>query len=180
MGRPERLVNQLRLAEVAKENKSVVNDLEIERQCKEKIAQYESAGAANRPKLASATDKAWKDKVALHMLSVKANGPKTRRAGLAALKAEEVNYEYLSMTTDEALKKLVLMKVAFPKWAWKEIVKLTPLRVKSCYRPELGELPPEELAERNLPQHNDLRMVMDAWINKHIGAWRDEHGRHTS
>ena len=174
---PKDLLIQLRLAEVAKENKSVVNDLEIERQCKEKIAQYESAGAANRPKLASATDKAWKDKVALHMLSVKANGPKTRRAGLAALKAEEVNYEYLSMTTDEALKKLESMKAAFPKWAWKEIVKLTPLRVNYVTDLNWESLTPEELAERNLPQHNDLRMVMDAWINKHIGAWRDEHGR---
>lgn len=174
---PKDLLIQLRLAEVAKENKSVVNDLEIERQCKEKIAQYESAGAMNRPKLALATDKAWKDKVALHMLSVKANGPKTRRAGLAALKAEEVNYEYLSMTTDEALKKLESMKAAFPKWAWKEIVKLTPLRVNYVTDLNWESLTPEELAERNLPQHNDLRMVMDAWINKHIGAWRDEHGR---
>ncbi len=38
-------------------------------------------------------------------------------------------------------------------------------------------LTPEETAERNLQQSNDLRMVMDAWITKHIGTWRDEHGR---
>ena len=107
-----------------KENKKITDDLEIERQCKEKIALYEGTGGVNRPKLALTTDKVWKDKVALHMLSVKANGPKTRRAGLAALKAEEVNYDFMSMTTEEALKKLESMKAAFPKWAWKEIVKL--------------------------------------------------------
>ncbi len=174
---PKDLLIKLRIAEVEKENKLIPNDLEVEKQCKEKIAQYESASGMNRPKLASATDKGWKDKVALHMLSVKANGPKTRRAGLAALKAEEVNYEYMSMTTDEALKKLESMKATFPKWAWKEIVKLTPLRVNYVTDLNWENLTPEELAERNLPQHNDLRMVMDAWITKHIGAWRDEHGR---
>ena len=44
----------------------------------------------NTAQLALATDKIWTDRVTMHMLSVKANGPKTRRAGLAALTAEEV------------------------------------------------------------------------------------------
>ncbi|MBI5962492.1 MAG: hypothetical protein HY863_03365 [Chloroflexi bacterium] len=174
---PKDLLIQLRLAEVAKENAKIADDLEIERQCKEKVALYEGTGGLNRPKLALAADKAWKDKVALHMLSVKANGPKTRRAGLAALKAEEVNYEFMSLTTDEALKKLESMQATFPKWAWKEIVKLTPLRVNHVKDLNWETLSPEETAERSSPQSNDLRMVMDAWITKHIGAWRDEHGR---
>jgi hypothetical protein len=174
---PKDLLIHLRLAEVARENAKIADDLEIERQCKEKVALYEGTGGINKPKLALTTDKAWKDKIALHMLSVKANGPKTRRAGLAALKAEEVNYEFMSLTTDEALKKLESMQAAFPKWAWKEIVKLTPLRVNHVTDLNWEALTPEELAERSSQQPNDLRMVMDAWINKHIGAWRDEHGR---
>ena len=36
----------------------------------------------------------------------------------------------MSLTTEQALAKLEAMKVSFPKWAWKLIVKLTPLRVK--------------------------------------------------
>jgi hypothetical protein len=174
---PKDLLIHLRLAEVEKENKTIVDDLEVERLCKEKIALYEGTGGANKPKLALSTEKDWKDKVTLHMLSVKANGPKTRRAGLAALKAEEVNYEFMSMTTSEALQKLESMKDTFPKWAWKEIVKLTPLRVNHVTDLNWETLTPEETAERNSQQSNDLRMVMDTWINKHIGAWRDEHGR---
>jgi hypothetical protein len=174
---PKDLLIHLRLAEVEKENKTIVDDLEVERLCKEKIALYEGTGGANKPKLALSTEKDWKDKVTLHMLSVKANGPKTRRAGLAALKAEEVNYEFMSMTTSEALQKLESMKDTFPKWAWKEIVKLTPLRVNHVTDLNWETLTPEETAERNSQQFNDLRMVMDTWINKHIGAWRDEHGR---
>jgi hypothetical protein len=174
---PRDLLIHLRLADVEKENKNMVDDLEIERQCKEKVTQYESADGAVKPKLATSTEKAWKDKVALHMLSVKANGPKTRRAGLSALKAEEVNYEYLSMTTDEALKKLESMQATFPQWAWKQIVKLTPLRVNHAADLNWEKLTPEEETQRNSNEASDLRMVMDAWITKHIGAWRDEHGR---
>ena len=174
---PKDLLMQLRIADLDKENKLIPNDLEVERLCKEKIAQYESAAALNRPRLALSTEKAWKDKVALHMLSLKANGPKTRRAGLAAIKAEEVRYEFMSMTTDEALAKLVSMKDSFLKWAWKEIVKLTSLRVNYVTDLNWEKLTPEEETERNSFQATALRNVMNAWITKHIGAWRDEHGR---
>lgn len=174
---PKDLLMQLRIADLDKENKLIPNDLEVERLCKEKIAQYESAAAPNRPRLALSTEKAWKDKVALHMLSLKANGPKTRRAGLAAIKAEEVRYEFMSMTTDEALAKLVSMKDSFPKWAWKEIVKLTSLRVNYVTDLNWEKLTPEEETERNSFQATALRNIMNAWITKHIGAWRDEHGR---
>ncbi|MBK7453563.1 MAG: hypothetical protein IPJ46_07550 [Anaerolineales bacterium] len=174
---PKDLLMQLRISELDKENKLIPNDLEVERLCKEKIAQYESAAALNRPRLALSTEKAWKDKVALHMLSLKANGPKTRRAGLAAIKAEEVRYEFMSMTTDEALAKLVSMKDSFPKWAWKEIVKLTSLRVNYVTDLNWEKLTPEEETERNSFQATALRNIMNAWITKHIGAWRDEHGR---
>jgi hypothetical protein len=171
---PRDLLIQLRQAEVAKESGKVIDDVEVERQCREKIAAYESGSG---PKLAKATEKEWKDKVAMHMLSVKANGPKTRRAGLTALKAEEINYEYMSMTTDEALKKLDAMQDTFPTWAWKQIIKLTPLRITHVTDPDWEKLTPEEETVRNAYESTDLRNIMDAWINKHIGAWRDEHGR---
>ncbi len=174
---PKDLLLHLRLAELEKENAKIADDLEIERQCKEKVAVYEGTDNTKKPKLALSTDKAWKDKIVLHMQSVKASGPKTRRAGLAALKAEEINFEFMSLTTDEALKKLESMQAMFPKWAWKEIVKLTPLRVNHVTDVNWETLSLEETTERNLPQFSGLRMVMDTWITKHIGAWRDEHGR---
>lgn len=173
---PKDLLIRLRAADAQKEvNK--LDDETVARLCAEKIASYEAGTGPNRPKLAAAPEKEWKDKAATHLLSVKANGPKTRRAGLAALQAEELNYEMYSLSSDEALKKLEEMKHRFPAWAWKEIVKLTPLRTKYVTDFNWEKLSPEEEAQRNLPEHNDIRMIMDAWENFDATAWRDEHGR---
>ena len=173
---PKDLLIRLRTSNVDKELKNL-DDVEIEKRCREKIAIYESASGVNKPKLAQAVEKEWKDKVALHMLSVKANGPKTRRAGLIALQTEELNYEIKTLTTDEVLKTLESMKDTFPKWAWKEIIKLTPLRVNYVTDAGWEKLTAEEEAERNSQQSNNIRMVMDAWENYDASAWREEHGR---
>jgi hypothetical protein len=173
---PKDLLIRLRSSSIEKEIKKL-DDAAVEKLCKEKIASYEAGAGSNRPKLASATEKEWKDVVALHMLSVKANGPKTRRNGLAALQAEELKYEFQKLSTDETLKQLEAMKGTFPKWAWKEIVKLTPLRVNHVTDPNWENLTTEEEAERYLPQHNDIRAILDAWENFDATAWREEHGR---
>ncbi|MFN8412908.1 MAG: hypothetical protein U0Z26_11015 [Anaerolineales bacterium] len=173
---PKDLLIRLGAADLEKSVKGL-DDATVERMCKEKIAAYETGSGTNVPKLARATEKEWKDKVALHMLSVKANGPKTRRNGLSALMAEESNYEMRSLPTEEVLKKLEAMKDKFPAWAWKEIVKLTPLRVNHVIDFNWEKLTPEEEADRYLPQYNDIRNVLDAWENYDASAWREEHGR---
>ncbi len=173
---PKDLLMRLGAAELAK-NVKALDDATVEKLCKEKIAAYETGSGSNVPKLARAAEKEWKDKVALHMLSVKANGPKTRRAGLAALQAEESNYELQVLSTEEVLKRIEAMKVKFPSWAWKEIVKLTPLRVNQVEDFNWEKLTPEEEAERYLPNHDDIRAVLDAWENHDTSAWREEHGR---
>ena len=136
-----------------------------------------STGGTNKPKLALATEKEWKDKIQLHLTSIKASGPKTRRAGLIALQTDEVNYEIKSLSTEDVLQKLMEMKSAFPKWAWKEIVRFTPLRVTEVSDLDWEKLTPQEEEERNAQQSNDIRAVMDAWENYDPSAWRDEHGR---
>lgn len=173
---PKDLLIRLGTADLDK-NVKALDDATVEKLCREKIAAYESGSGSDVPRLARATDKAWKDKVALHMLSVKANGPKTRKAGLAALQAEESNYEIQTLTTEEVLKKIESLKAKFPAWAWKEIVKLTPLRVNHVIDFNWEKLTSEEEAERYLPAHNDIRTVLDAWENYDASAWREEHGR---
>jgi len=173
---PKDLLIRLGAADVNKKAKAL-DDAVVEKLCAEKIAAYETGAGSNVPKLARATEKQWKDLVAMHMLSVKASGPKTRRAGITALLAEEAKYDEFSLSTDEALKKLEGMKAKFPAWAWKEIVKLTPLRVNYVTDPNWEKLTPEEETARNSQQANDIRMVMDAWENYDASAWRDEHGR---
>ena len=123
------------------------------------------------------TEKEWKDKIRLHLSNIKASGPKTRRAGLVALQTDEVIYEIKSLSTEEALQKLVEMKSTFPTWAWKEIVRFTPLRVTEVSSPDWEKLTPQEDEERNAPQNSDIRAVMNAWKNHDPSAWRDEHGR---
>ena len=172
---PKDLLVRLNAADVEKKAKAL-DDAAIEKLCAEKIAAYER-GEGNVPKLARAPEKEWKDKAAMHLLSVKASGPKTRRAGVTGLLVEEAKYDEYSLSTEEALQKLEGMKDKFPAWAWKEIVKLTPLRVNHVTDPNWEKLTPEEEAARNSQEAMELRMVMDAWENYDPSAWRDEHGR---
>ncbi len=173
---PKDLMIRLRILDVERELKAL-DDAEIEKRCREKVAIYESTGGTDKPKLALATEKEWKDKILLDLTSVKASGPKTRRAGLIALQTDEVNYEIKSLSTEDALKILIEMKNTFPKWAWKEIVRFTPLRVTEVSDLDWEKLTPQEDEERYAQQSNDIRAVMDAWENHDPSAWREEHGR---
>jgi hypothetical protein len=172
---PKDLLIELRLGDVRKELLPLT-DAQVEAKCKGKIAQYVGTGA-NKPKLATAPEKVWKDKVARHMLSVKAAGPKTRRAGLTALTEEEVRYDFMTLTTDQALAKLEAMKGTFPRWAWKLIVKVTPLRVNHVTDENWEKLTPEEETARNAKESAALNKIISDWMTKHTVGWRDEHGR---
>ena len=173
---PKDLMIRLRVFDVVRELKDL-DDSEIVKRCKEKIEIYESTGGTDKPKLALTTEKEWMDKILLHLTLIKANGPKTRRSGLIDLQTDEVIYEIKSLSIDDVLQKLMEMKSTFPKWAWKEIVRFTPLRVTEVSDLGWEKLTPQEMDERNAQQSNDLRSVMNAWENHNPIEWRDEHGR---
>jgi len=169
---PKDLLVRLRIAEVQKSQVGL-SDADVAAQCTQKIAQYEG-NDPNKPALAKATEKTWKDKVAMHMLSVKANGPKTKRAGLSALSEEEARYEFLTLTTDQALAKLEAMKSQLPAWAWKWIVMLTSLRVNHVTAAGWETFTPEEDKVRFA---DPLYPVFSKWASDNTGMWRPEHGR---
>ena len=169
---PKDLMIRLRVDEVRKAQ-ATLTDADVAAKCAEKIAQYEGT-AANKPGLANASEKAWKDKVALHMQGVKANGPKTKRAGLAALVEEEARYEFMSMTTDQALAKLEAMKSQLPAWAWKMLVMLTSLRVNHVTDANWETFTPEEDKVRFA---DPLYPIFSKWASDNTGMWRPEHGR---
>jgi hypothetical protein len=169
---PKDLLVRLRLDEV-KKSQAMLSDADVATQCAQKIAQYEGSDP-NKPALAKSTDKAWKDKVAMHMQGVKASGPKTRRAGLAALSEEEARYEFLTMTTDQALAKLESMKSQLPAWAWKWIVMLTSLRVNHVNAAGWETFTPTEDKVRFA---DPLYPLFSKWASDNIGMWRPEHGR---
>jgi hypothetical protein len=169
---PKDLLIRLRVEEVKKAQASL-SDADVAAKCAEKIAQYEGTDS-NKPALAKASEKAWKDKIALHMQGVKANGPKTKRAGLAALVEEEARYEFMSMTTEQALAKLEAMKSQLPAWAWKMIVMLTSLRVNHATDANWEAFTPEEDKVRFA---DPLYPLFSKWASDNTGMWRPEHGR---
>jgi hypothetical protein len=153
-----------------------LDDAAVEQRCKEKVALYEGTGTP-KPKLATTTDPEWKQRIGWNLPNVKAPGPKTRRIGLTELSKDEAAYEIRSKPTQEVLDTLLSMKSQFPAWAWKEIIKLTPLRVTEVTDAGWEKLTAQEESERYLPQHNDIRAILDAWENFDATAWREEHGR---
>ena len=170
---PKDVLIRLRVDEV-KKAQAKLTDADVAAKCAEKITQYEGA-ASNKPALAKALEKAWKDKVAMHMQGVKANGPKTKRAGLAALVEEEARYEFMSMTTEQALAKLEAMKSQIPAWAWKMIVMLTSLRVNHVTDVNWETFTPEDDKIRFADM--TYYPIFSKWASDNIGMWRPEHGR---
>lgn len=170
---PKDLLVRLRIAEV-KKAQAALTDAEVAAKCQEKIAQYEGGGA-NKPTLAGAMEKVWKDKIAMHMQGVKANGPKSKRIGLDRLMEEEVKYEFMTMTTAQALAKLETMKSQFPAWAWKMIVMLTQLRTNHVTADGWEIFTPEEDKTRFADM--SLYPILSKWASDNIGMWRPEHGR---
>lgn len=169
---PKDLLIRLRMNEI-KKAQVALTDAEVAAKCAEKIAQYEG-NAANKPALAQTTEKVWKDRIARHMQGVKANGPQSKRIGLDGLTEEEVRYEYMSMSTEQALAKLEAMKSQLPGWAWKWIVMLTPLRVNHVTAEGWETFTPEEDKIRFA---DPLYPLFSKWANDNIGMWRPEHGR---
>ncbi|MCC6297857.1 MAG: hypothetical protein IT314_01070 [Anaerolineales bacterium] len=170
---PKDLLVRLRVADV-KKAQAALSDGEVEARCREKIAQYEGADA-NKPGLARATEIVWKDRVAMHMQGVKARGPQSRRIGLEGLAEEEAKYEFMTMTTDQALAKLEAMKSQFPAWAWKMIVMLTPLRVNHVTAAGWETFTPEE--DKIRFADTTLYPLLSKWATDNTGNWRAEHGR---
>jgi len=172
---PKDLLVRLRVDEV-KKAQAALSDTDVTAKCQEKIAQYSPTYNGVKPKLATATEKVWTDRISRHMLGVKANGPQSKRIGLDGLVEEELKYEYMSMTTDQALAKLEAMKGQFPDWAWKWIVMLTSLRTNYVTAPGWETFTPEEDKIR-FADKTGLYVLLGKWASDNIGMWRPEHGR---
>jgi hypothetical protein len=153
------------------------DDATLDARCQEKLAQYQpNSVAKNTPKLALSADKTWQSKRDIHLQGLK-GGPKTRRAALAALQADEIKYDLLQMSESQVLETLVSMKDQFPTWLWKELIALTPLRVNLVNDLGWEKLTPAEEAEKNAYASSDLRLMAGKWKEDHMSGWREEHER---
>ena len=173
---PKDLLVRLRAPDIEDEVKKL-DDEAVAKACAEKVAAYEKPNNASRPKLADATEKEWTQQIGWYLPNVKSNSPSTRRRGLTDLRKAEDAYEIRSKPTQEVLDTLLSMKDQFPGWAWKTIVKLTPLRLTEVTAPDWEKLTPEEEEESYKPENYPLRAIIDTWANFDATAWREEHGR---
>jgi hypothetical protein len=177
---PKDLLASLRTADIDRDFKKLDDDA-VEALCQEKLRAYEPApgipAPGQLPKLAQTKDKQWLDKIAIHVKRMKSPSPTYRRQGLLGLRFDEENYDIELMTPKEAEEALEAIKDTLPDWMWKEIVKLTDLRMKQVKDPNWEKLTPEEQEERNSREAQEYRRIMDEWKAKHLTGWREEHDR---
>jgi hypothetical protein len=173
---PKDLLVRLRAPDVEAEVKNM-DDETLAKVCAEKVAAYEGSNGASKPKLADATEKEWTQRIGWYLPNLKVNSASTRRRGLTDLRKAEDAYEVMSMSTQDTLKILRSKKGEFPGWAWKQIVALTPLRLTEVTAPGWEKLTPDEEQESYSQENYPMRVIIDAWKNRDVTAWRPEHGR---
>jgi len=173
---PKDLLLGLRTSAVEKDLKRMDDDT-VEALSQERVSVYEAPNGSvpNAPKLTQAQDKKWKDKIAYYLRGMKSTSPYYRRKALFDLRLDEANYEVETMTPAQALEALEAMKEDLPDWMWKEIVRLTDLRIKEANDPNWEKLTPEEEEKRNEAQYAELRAIMNKWKQDNLTGWREEH-----
>jgi hypothetical protein len=177
---PKDLLKTLRLPERDRWFRGLKTDV-VDALSQERLSAYEAPDPARSPKLALTTDQRWKEKIATHMRELAL--PHKRREALSELLADEESYEIDSMSPAEALEALKVLragkdgKAGLPDWMWKEITRLTELRVQEAKDPKWNELTPEERREKNEARYADYREIMKQWKEKYLTGWREEHDR---
>ena len=175
---PKDLLINLRTAAIDKDFKKLDDDA-IEAMAQERISVYETPNASNpnAPKLSRTTDYKWKEKIAFHLRGLKSPSDYYQRKALFDLRLDEEDYEVEAMTPTEALETLESIKNTLPEWMWKEIVKLTDLRVNEAKDPNWEKLTQAEEDQRNEAQYAGFREIMNKWKQDHLTGWREEHDK---
>lgn len=182
---PKDLLANLQTSGMEKEIKGLDEDA-IEALCREKLECYEPSGAASsvpavqKPKLAQATDPEWKGRVAQHVKRIKRaleiDSPSLQRNGLVDLRIDEGSFEVDAMSRAEVFEALLGYKDILPEPIWKEIVRLTDLRVS-----EVKDANWEKSAQGGTggssKQDQEFRKLLEDWKKKFVTGWREEHDR---
>ena len=179
---PKDLLINLRTSALEKDF-TKLDDAAVDALVEEKLSTYSldnpiSTGAPKiPPRLALTSDPAWREKIAFHLRGLGSLSPYYRRRALFNLRVDEEDYEVESISHKQALDALEAIKDTLPEWMWKEIVKLTELRVTEAKDPNWEKLTPEEEQESYASQWNEFRQIMNKWKMDHITDWREEHDR---
>lgn len=173
---PKDLLGSLRTFALEKDFRRMDDD-DVEALSEQRISAYESADLSTAPKLARATDPKTKERIATNLQSLKL--PYRRREALLDLLLAEEKYEIEAMSPEEALEALGAMRdeKTIPDWMWKEIVRLTDLRIKEAKDPNWNKLSQEEQDQKNEARYAEFRGIMNKWKQDNLTGWREEHDR---
>jgi hypothetical protein len=171
---PKDLLKSLHTSALEKEFKGL-DDNAVEGLCDQRLAAYESPNPATSPRLALSTDEKLKAKIATHLKRLRL--PYSKRNALFELLVDEENYETDSLSPAEALEELQVRKDSFPEWMWKEITRLTELRVQEAKDPNWNKLTSDEQEQKNEARYAELRTTMNKWKQDNLTGWREEHDR---
>ncbi len=184
---PKDLLLSLRIKAIENEIKRGGEDA-IQALCEEKYQSYKittpaisspvgSGERPQRPKLASTTDKRWVQKIDHHLRGLDPSRPYGKRKALLDLRIDEESYEIEQLTEKQALEELEALKDELPAWMWKEIVRLTDLRLKNVKDVNWEQLSPEEADDLYSREMSAYREILNKWKRDHLTGWREEHDR---
>jgi hypothetical protein len=179
---PKDLLKSLRTSALQKKFRLIARDEDaVEAMSEERLATYESPDPSRAPRLALATDEKWKAKIATHLQGLRSAYRKSH--ALFELLLDEENYEIEALDPANALERLKELREgangeqALPDWMWKEIVKLTDLRLQEAKDPNWNKLTAQEQDEKNEARYAEFREIMNKWKQEHLTGWREEHDR---
>jgi hypothetical protein len=184
---PKDLLFSLRIKAIESEIKRGGEDA-IQALCEEKYQSYKSPvemgnstelseDRPKRPKLASTVDKRWRQKIDHHLKGLDPARPYGKRKALMDLRIDEESYEIEQLTEKQALDELEALKDELPAWMWKEIVRLTDLRLKNVKNVNWEQLSPEEADDLYTREMAAYREILNKWKRDHLTGWREEHER---
>lgn len=185
---PKDLLLSLRIKFVQDELKRQGEDA-INALCEERYLCYQAAQSPTKvlgiasgeetpaPGLALSKDAKWAPKIGYHLKALDPARTGSRKKALLDLRIDEEDYEIERMTPQQALNALAGMKDQLPDWMWKEIVKVTDLRLKEARDPNWEKVSEEEQAARYAREMEPYRLILEQWKKEHLTGWREEHDR---
>jgi len=179
---PKDLLSNLRASKIEKEMKDD-NDGNLETECYKALDYYAPSEDTplftdeQKPKLASATEDEWRDKIVEHVKRLKRaiemKSSYHEQQALINLRIDESSYEIDQMPSKKVYEELTTYKDELPEWMWHEIVRMTELRVTEV-KDENWEKP-EGLPAGYTKQDLQFRTMLEEWKKKYLTSWREEH-----
>ena len=184
---PKDLLANLRIQAIDEELKIMDEDA-VEALCRERLENYEPSGVSptggsvgSRPKLSTTSDPEWKERSRQHVKRLKRameiDSPTHQRSALINLRTDESNYEIDLLEPDKVYDELMTYKSELPDWMWKEIVKLTDLRISEVTDKDWEKPASGQVGQQFSRRDSELRQVLNEWKNKFVTGWREEHDR---